>query len=169
VWHAKRGESGGEIEACATEAGELCFDPRRTTELFREVPQNGAQFIERLQTRVNVMVGPYERCDTPVTIEPVRDYTIALREPFTTNAYGSGQRFVVGFLIVDDAPDVLVLNAKAGKLYTGFRYLCQPCDAQVYPLVPPPFRFDRVLQHMGELDPQLLGRPGGSPPSGGAA
>jgi hypothetical protein len=26
-----------------------------------------------------------------------------------------------------------------------------------------------VLQHMGELDLHLLGRPGGSPPSGGAA
>ena len=47
-----------------------------------------------------------------------------------------------------------------------FRYLCQPYDGRIYPLVPPPFRFDRVLQHMGELDLHLLGRPGPPPGAG---
>jgi len=45
-----------------------------------------------------------------------------------------------------------------------FRYLCEPYAGHVYPLVPPPFRFDRVLQHLKELDLVLLGGPGGPPP-----
>ncbi len=49
-----------------------------------------------------------------------------------------------------------------------FRYLCQPFDGHIYPLTPPPFRFDRVIQHMGELDLHMVGRPGG-PPGAGAA
>jgi quercetin 2,3-dioxygenase len=48
-----------------------------------------------------------------------------------------------------------------------FRYLCQPFDGHIYPLVPPPFRFDRVLQHMGELDLHMVGGPG--PPAGPGA
>jgi quercetin 2,3-dioxygenase len=55
-----------------------------------------------------------------------------------------------------------------GKFEAFFRYLCQPYAGAIYPLVPPPFRFDRVLQHMGELDLHLLGRPGGPPPAGAA-
>ena len=46
-----------------------------------------------------------------------------------------------------------------------FRYLCEPFDGYIYPLVPPPFRFDRVIQHVGELDLKILERPGG-PPAG---
>lgn len=46
-----------------------------------------------------------------------------------------------------------------------FRYLCQPFDGYMYPLVPPPFRFDRVIEHLAELDLKLLGRPGGPPPA----
>lgn len=46
-----------------------------------------------------------------------------------------------------------------------FRYLCQPFDGYIYPLVPPPFRFDRVIQHLGELDLKILERPGGPSPS----
>ncbi len=49
-----------------------------------------------------------------------------------------------------------------------FRYLCQPFDGHIYPLTPPPFRFDRVIQHMGELDLHMVGRPG-PPPGAGAA
>ena len=49
-----------------------------------------------------------------------------------------------------------------------FRYLCQPFDGHIYPLTPPPFRFDRVIQHMGELDLHMVGRPG-PPPGSGAA
>ncbi len=47
-----------------------------------------------------------------------------------------------------------------------FRYLCEPFDGYMYPLVPPPFRFDRVLQHMAELDLKLLEKPG--PPQAGS-
>jgi len=53
-----------------------------------------------------------------------------------------------------------------GLFENFFRYLCQPFDGHIYPLVPPPFRFDRVLQHMSELDLHLMGRPG--PPPGAA-
>jgi quercetin 2,3-dioxygenase len=49
-----------------------------------------------------------------------------------------------------------------------FRYLCQPFEGHIYPLVPPPFRFDRVIQHMGELDLHMVGRPG-PPPGAGPA
>ncbi len=50
-----------------------------------------------------------------------------------------------------------------------FRYLCQPFDGYMFPLVPPPFRFDRVIQHLAELDLKLLGRPGGPPPPSAGA
>ena len=52
-----------------------------------------------------------------------------------------------------------------GYFETFFRCLCQPFDGYIYPLVPPPFRFDRVIQHLGELDLKILERPGGPPPS----
>lgn len=45
-----------------------------------------------------------------------------------------------------------------------FRYLCVPFDGYRYPLVPSPFRFDRVIQHLSELDLTLLERPGSPPP-----
>ena len=50
-----------------------------------------------------------------------------------------------------------------GEFESFFRYMCEPFDGHRYPLVPPPFRFDRVIQHLGELDLTLLERPGGSP------
>ena len=56
-----------------------------------------------------------------------------------------------------------------GNFEQFFRYLCQPFDGYMYPLVPPPFRFDRVIQHLAELDLKLLGRPGGPPPPPPAA
>ena len=51
-----------------------------------------------------------------------------------------------------------------GDFEPFFRYLCDPFDGFRYPLVPPPFRFDRVIQHLGELDLTILERPGGPPP-----
>jgi len=42
-----------------------------------------------------------------------------------------------------------------------FRYLCEPFEGYVCPIPPPPFKFDRVLQHLGELDLRLVG---GKPP-----
>lgn len=44
-----------------------------------------------------------------------------------------------------------------------FRYLGVPYEGYVYPAVPPPFDFSRVLQHLGELDLKLMGRPGAPP------
>ncbi len=55
-----------------------------------------------------------------------------------------------------------------GHFENFFRYLCQPYDAYVYPLNPPPFRFDRVVQHLAELDLIILERPAGVPPQAGA-
>lgn len=51
-----------------------------------------------------------------------------------------------------------------GDFEPFFRYLCVPFDGYRYPLVPPPFRFDRVIQHLSELDLTLLERPGAPPP-----
>jgi quercetin 2,3-dioxygenase len=55
-----------------------------------------------------------------------------------------------------------------GHFEPFFRYLCEPFEAYRYPLVPPPFRFDRVIQHLAELDLTLLERLGG-PPEGAPA
>lgn len=51
-----------------------------------------------------------------------------------------------------------------GHFESFFRYLCDPFAGYRYPLVPPPFRFDRVIQHLAELDLTLLERPAGQPP-----
>jgi len=50
-----------------------------------------------------------------------------------------------------------------GHFESFFRYLCDPFDGYRYPLVPPPFRFDRVMQHISDLDLTILERPGGPP------
>lgn len=51
-----------------------------------------------------------------------------------------------------------------GHFEPFFRYLCTPFDGYRYPLAPPPFRFDRVIQHLAELDLTILERPAGPPP-----
>lgn len=51
-----------------------------------------------------------------------------------------------------------------GEFEPFFRYLCEPFEGYRYPLVPPPFRFDRVIQHLDELDLTILERPGVPPP-----
>ncbi len=51
-----------------------------------------------------------------------------------------------------------------GDFEPFFRYLCVPFDGYRYPLVPRPFSFDRVIQHISELDLTILERPGGPPP-----
>jgi len=56
-----------------------------------------------------------------------------------------------------------------GDFEPFFRYLCVPFDGYRYPLVPPPFRFDRVIQHLSELDLTILERSGGPPPQAGNA
>lgn len=47
-----------------------------------------------------------------------------------------------------------------GHFEPFFRYLCDPFDGYRYPLVPPPFCFDRVIAHLGELDLTVLERSG---------
>jgi quercetin 2,3-dioxygenase len=37
-----------------------------------------------------------------------------------------------------------------------FRYLCDPCEEYTFLQPPPPFRFDRVMQHLAELDVKFL-------------
>lgn len=51
-----------------------------------------------------------------------------------------------------------------GDFESFFRYLCVPFDGYRYPLVPAPFNFGRVIQHLSELDLTILERPGGPPP-----
>jgi quercetin 2,3-dioxygenase len=51
-----------------------------------------------------------------------------------------------------------------GHFEAFFRYLCDPFDGYRYPLVPQPFNFDRVIQHLAELDLTLLERPSGPSP-----
>lgn len=37
-----------------------------------------------------------------------------------------------------------------------FRYMCDPSEEHTFLQPPPPFRFDRVIQHLGELDVKFL-------------
>ena len=53
--------------------------------------QNEVQFIERSQRRIDVMVRPNQCCDTLLTIEPVRDHAVPLREPRSTDNNRRGQ------------------------------------------------------------------------------
>ncbi len=88
--------------------------------------------------------------DQFVTLEPGDFLYIPPCTPHSFRLLKNGTRFI-GFLT-------------PGYFEQFFRYLCQPFDGYVYPLVPPPFRFDRVIQHLGELDLKILERPGGPPP-----
>jgi quercetin 2,3-dioxygenase len=47
-----------------------------------------------------------------------------------------------------------------------FRYMCDPCEDYTFLQPPPPFRFDRVMQHLGELDLKFLAE---QPPGPGGA
>jgi quercetin 2,3-dioxygenase len=55
-----------------------------------------------------------------------------------------------------------------GHFENFFRYLCDPFDGHIYPQVPPPFNFGRVIGHMSELDLHMAGRPGPPPAASGA-
>ena len=88
--------------------------------------------------------------DRFVTLEPGDFLFIPPRTPHSFRLLKNGTRFL-GFVT-------------PGNFEAFFRYLCQPFDGYIYPLVPPPFRFDRVIQHLGELDLKILERPAGPPP-----
>ena len=89
--------------------------------------------------------------DQFITLEPGDFLYIPPCTPHSFRLLKNGTRFI-GFLT-------------PGYFEHFFRYLCQPFDGYIYPLVPPPFRFDRVIQHLGELDLKILERPGGPPPT----
>jgi hypothetical protein len=93
--------------------------------LVRESPQNGAGFFERSQNRINVMVGSYECCDTLLTIEPVLDYTISLREPWSTDNNRGDQGLVWIWsmhlaAIQKQPPSVSDDIVKEGKPFRGY-------------------------------------------------
>jgi quercetin 2,3-dioxygenase len=56
-----------------------------------------------------------------------------------------------------------------GSFEPFFRYLCETFEGYRYPLVSPPFRFDRVMQNIAELDLAVLERPGAPSPVAGSA
>jgi quercetin 2,3-dioxygenase len=63
-----------------------------------------------------------------------------------------------------DTPLTKFIGVLAPGLFEPFfRTLCDPYEGYIFPLEPRPFRFDRVLQHLGELDLKLVGKPGPDP------
>lgn len=63
-----------------------------------------------------------------------------------------------------DAPHNNFLGVLTPGIFEPFfRTLCDPFDGFVYPAVPPPVRFDRVIAKLGELDLKLTERPGARP------
>ena len=64
------------------------------------------------------------------------------RTPHTFQLTGSNNRF-----IQFHAP---------GLNEPFFRYMCDPCQEYTFLQPPPPFRFDRVLEHLAELDVKFL-------------
>ncbi len=88
--------------------------------------------------------------DQLITLDPGDFVFIPPRTPHAYRLAKNGTRFI-GFLT-------------PGSFEHFFRYLCEPFDGYVSPLLPPPFRFDRVIQHLGELDLKILERPGGPSP-----
>ena len=83
--------------------------------------------------------------DTYVTLEAGDFLHIPPRTPHSFQLKKHDTRFL-GFIT-------------PGHFEPFFRYLCEPFSGYRYPLVPRPFRFDRVIQHLAELDLTLLERP----------
>jgi quercetin 2,3-dioxygenase len=63
-----------------------------------------------------------------------------------------------------DAPFTRFMGVLAPGLFEPFfRIMCDPYDGYIFPLEPRPFRFDRVMQRLGELDLKLVGDPRPAP------
>ena len=59
-----------------------------------------------------------------------------------------------------DAPFTRFVGLLSPGLFEPFfRTFCDPYDAYIFPQVPKPARFDRVIQKLGELDLKLVGPP----------
>jgi quercetin 2,3-dioxygenase len=59
-----------------------------------------------------------------------------------------------------DAPLTRFVGLLAPGLFEPFfRTLCDPCEDDLFPVVPRPVRFDRVMQKINELDLKLVGPP----------
>jgi len=93
--------------------------------------------------------------DRYVTLEPGDFLHVPPRTPHSFQLTKHDTRFL-GFIT-------------PGHFEPFFRYLCEPFKGHRYPLIPPAFRFDRVIQHLAELDLTLLERPAGPPPQFAAA
>ena len=59
-----------------------------------------------------------------------------------------------------DAPLTRFVGLLAPGLFEPFfRTLCDPCEDDLFPVIPGPVRFDRVMQKLHELDLKLVGPP----------
>lgn len=77
-----------------------------------------------------------------VSLRPGDFLHVPARTPHTFQLTGNNTRF-----IQFHAP---------GLNETFFRYMCDPCEEYTFLQPAPPFRFDRVLAHMDELDVKFL-------------
>lgn len=80
--------------------------------------------------------------DEHVCLRPGDFLHVPARTPHTFQLTGNNTRF-----IQFHAP---------GLNEPFFRYMCDPCADYTFRQPPPPFRFDRVMQHLGELDVKFL-------------
>lgn len=80
--------------------------------------------------------------DKQVCLRPGDFLHVPARTPHTFQITGNNTRF-----IQFHAP---------GLNEPFFRYMCDPCEEYTFLQPPPPFRFDRVLQHLAELDVKFL-------------
>lgn len=77
-----------------------------------------------------------------VSLRPGDFLHVPARTPHTFQLIGNNTRF-----IQFHAP---------GLNEPFFRYMCDPCEEYTFLQPPPPFRFDRVLAHLAELDVKFL-------------
>ena len=77
-----------------------------------------------------------------VSLRPGDFLHVPARTPHTFQLTGNNNRF-----IQFHAP---------GLNEPFFRYMCDPCEEYTFLEPPPPFRFDRVIAHMAELDVRFL-------------
>lgn len=80
--------------------------------------------------------------DEQVCLRPGDFLHVPARTPHTFQLTGSNNRF-----IQFHAP---------GLNEPFFRYMCDPCEQYTFLQPPPPVRFDRVVQHLAELDVKFL-------------
>ena len=80
--------------------------------------------------------------DEEVTLRPGDFLHVPAGTPHTFQVVGNNTRF-----IQFHAP---------GLNEPFFRYMCEPCEEYTFLQPPPPFRFERVMEHLAELDVKFL-------------